>query len=153
MKDSSHFSYMDKIRRRIRILWLIVICMLVYMVVIGETGGGDSRIMTPLAQSFSSIAFFGGLAYVFYRIHASKKLLSNKYLLKEQMRQELDERNQFLHDKSGGIVVDILMLLLLSITLTSSMYNMTAFYMSFSILLITGLLKTIVYFAYQRNRQ
>jgi hypothetical protein len=153
MKDSSHFSYLDKIKRRIRILWLVVICMLVYMVVIGETGGGDSRITTPLAQFFSTTVFFGGLIYVLHRIHGNKKLLSNKYLLKEQIRKELDERNQFLHDKSGGIVVDILLFLLLSITLTSSMYNMTAFYMSFSILLLTVLLKAIAYFVYQRSRQ
>ena len=43
------------------------------------------------------------------------------------MKTELDERNQYLHDKSGGIVADILLAILLFVTLTASMFDMAAF--------------------------
>lgn len=143
-------TYSDKIRWRIRVLWCVLIAMLVYMVVIGETGGGDSRIMTDLANTFSGITFFGGMIYVTNRIVKNKKLLSNRRLLKEQYKQEEDERNQYLHDKSGGIVMDILLLCLLFVTLTTSLFNMPAFYTSFAILLVAVGLKTIAYIVYSR---
>lgn len=76
--------------------------MLVYMVIVGELGGGDSRMMTDFANAASDILFFGGLIFVFYRIFRNKRLLKNQMLLKEQLQMEEDERNQYLHDKSGG---------------------------------------------------
>lgn len=142
-------TYSDKIRWRIRVLWCVLIAMLIYMVVIGEIGG-DSRIMTDLANIFSGITFFGGMIYVINRIVKNKKLLSNRQLLKEQYKQEEDERNQYLHDKSGGIVMDILLLCLLFVTLTASLFNMPAFYTSFVILLIAVGLRMIAYFVYSR---
>lgn len=38
---------------RVRLLWALLAAMLVYMVVVAELGGGDSRIMTPLADGAS----------------------------------------------------------------------------------------------------
>ena len=119
--------------------------MLVYMFVIGELGGGDSRIMTPLAGRFSRIVFFGGLVYVVWRIRQNKKLLRSRQLLQQQMKAELDERNQYLHDKSGGIVADILLAILLFVTLTASMFDMAAFYTAFSVLAAAILLKAAAY--------
>lgn len=110
MRNCKKLSYTDKIKWRIRILWMVLAAMLVYMVTVAELGGGDSRIMTGLTKQFSSFVFFGGLIYVAYRIVRNKKLLKNRMLLKEQLRMEQDERNQYLHDKSGGIIVDILLL-------------------------------------------
>jgi len=69
--------------------------------------------MTPLADKFSRIVFFGGLGYVIGRICKNKQLLRSRQLLQQQMKAELDERNQYLHDKSGGIVADILLAILL----------------------------------------
>lgn len=127
MKKFNHLAYVEKIKWRIRILWTVIIAMCVYMVIIGEVGGGDSRVMTNLAKSVSRIIFFGGFVYVCYRIFQNKKLLKNRLLLKEQMLMEQDERNQYLHDKSGGIVLDILLIGLLFITVTSALFNMPAF--------------------------
>ena len=112
MKFWNQQSYTSKIKRRIRILWLLIIAMLIYMVVMGEIGG-DSRKMTNFADIASRIIFFGGLIYIIYRIVYWKKVLKNSLLLKEQMLIEQDERNQYLHDKSGGAVLDILFFLLL----------------------------------------
>ena len=148
MKNLNNHSFSRTIKLRIRILWVIVILMLAYMVIISELGGGDSRIMTPLAESVSRIIFFGGLIFVCYRIYFNKKLLENRLLLKEKFLEEQDERNQYLHDKSGGFVVDVLMILLLFSTVTTALFHMVAFYVSLSVLSATILLKCITYFYY-----
>ena len=54
MKTCKHLTYTRKIQWRIRALWLLLTGMLVYMVLIAELGGGDSRMMTPLADKFYS---------------------------------------------------------------------------------------------------
>ena len=122
--------------------------MLVYMVVVSELGGGDSRVMNNLAQNFSRLVFFGGMAYVISRIVHNKKLLQNRLLLKEQMLTEQDERNLYLHDKSGGIVLDILMACVLFITLTASLFHMVVFYACLGILILAIILKAAAYYYY-----
>ena len=151
MKSFEQLSYTEQIKWRIRILRLLTVVMLIYMIVIGEMGGGDSRIMSDLANIASDIIFFGGLIYIVYRIIANKKLLKNRLLLKEQLREELDERNQYLHDKSGGVVWDILLIVLLGITVTAALFNMAAFYTSFTILGIAIVLKVSAYWIYSRK--
>lgn len=143
-----NMPYTNLIRRRIRLLYLLLTAMLVYMVVVSEMGGGDSRIMTELAGIFSRLTFFGGMAYVISRIVHNKKLLNNRLLLKEQMLTEQDERNQYLHDKSGGIVLDILLACILFITLTASLFHMGMFYISFTILVLAVVLKAAAYYYY-----
>ena len=63
---------------------------------------------------------------------------------------EADERKKFLYDKSGGVVVDILLLTLLLITFTTALINMTAFNVSFAILMITIILKATSYYVYMK---
>lgn len=63
---------------------------------------------------------------------------------------EQDERNQYLHDKSGGIVLDILLIGLLFITVTSVLFNMPVFYISVVILSFTILLKITAYFIFSK---
>lgn len=147
----SRMSYIDKIRWRIRVLWLVFVAMLGYMVVVGETGGGDSRIMTDLAERVSRLLFFGGMAYVIYRIVYNKKLLKDRMLRLLQRELEQDERNQYLHDKSGGTVMDILLIALLFITETSALYNMDAFHVSLAILVLAVLLKGGAYLIVSRS--
>ena len=147
MKTCKRLTYTRKIQWRIRALWLLLTGMLVYMVLIAELGGGDSRMMTPLADKFSRIVFFGGLGYVIGRICKNKQLLRSRQLLQQQMKTELDERNQYLHDKSGGIVADILLV----VTLTASMFDMAAFYTAFSVLAAAILLKAAAYWFYSRQ--
>ncbi|MCI9338602.1 MAG: hypothetical protein HFH93_13900 [Lachnospiraceae bacterium] len=150
MKNVKNMNYGEQVKWRIRMLYLLLAVMLVYMVVVAELGGGDSRIMTELANRFSRLVFFGGMVYVISRIIHNKKLLRNRILLKQQMLEETDERNRYLHDKSGGLVLDILLVCLLLITLTASLFDMTAFYVSFVILVITVVLKTGAYLYYSR---
>lgn len=149
MMKCKKLTFAERIRWRIRILWCVLVAMLGYMIFVGETGG-DSRIMTPLANIFSRVVFFGGMIYVISRIVNNKKLLQNPYLLKEQRMMEQDERNRYMHDKSGGIVWDILFICLLFVTLTASLYNMAAFYTSFAILALAVLLKLVTYFLYRQ---
>ena len=124
--------------------------MLIYMVIVGETGG-DSRVMTNFAGITSKVIFFGGILFILRRILRYKKLLKNKALLKEQMQTELEERKQYLHDKSGGAVLDILLLFLLFATVTTALYNMTAFYVSIVILAVTLFLKITAYVFYSSH--
>lgn len=148
MKNSNRLNFTDKIKWRIRILWITLAAMLIYIFIVGETGGGDSRIMTDLADNVSRIIIFGGMIYIVIKIRQNKKLLNNRSLLKDQLLKEQDERNQYLHDKSGGTVLDILLIVLLFITATAALYNMAAFYVSFTILVVTILMKTGAYLFY-----
>lgn len=150
MKNFNQLCYTDKIRWRIRALWALVAVMLIYMVIVGETGG-DSRMMTELAQFTSRVIFFGGFIYIVCRIIYNKRLLRDRLRLKEQMQLELDERKQSLHEKSGGIVLDILLVLLLFTTLTASLFNMAAFHLSITILLATAFFKCLAYFIYSHR--
>lgn len=143
-------SFYEMIQWRIRLLWGLIGCMLVYMVVISELGGGDSRIMTPLADFIGDLIIFGGIIFAGWRISFNKKLLGNKYRMKQKQMDEQDERNQYLHDKSGGIVVDILLTALLFATATTAQFNMAAFYTSLSILLLTLIAKGVAYYLYAR---
>lgn len=149
MKSSSKLTYADRLHRRVRILWCVAALMLVYMVVVGETGG-DSRIMSRLAQIVSRVLFFGGLAWVIAAIVRTNKLLKNRAALRESQLQELDERNRYLHDKSGGTVMDIMLLALLFTTLTASLFNMPAFYTSLALLTAAVLLRGGAYLHYSR---
>ena len=143
MKICSARSFSDIIRWRIRDLYLLLFLMLVYMIVVGEFRLGDSRMMTDLAETISRVIFFGGMIWVIHKIVRNNRLLRDVRLLKEERIRERDERNQYLHDKSGGIVWDILFVCLLFATLTASLTNMSAFYATFSLLCIAILLKFI----------
>lgn len=151
MKRFDEMSFSQRIVWRVRLLWALLAAMLVYMVVVAELGGGDSRIMTPLADGASRLIFFGGLIYVGYRIRYNKKLLRDRLKLKAQQMKEQDERNQYLHDKSGGMVVDILLVLLLIATCTAALFDMSAFYTAYAILLAAAALKGIVWYLANRG--
>ncbi len=151
MEKYKNLPYRAKVQWRIRCLKVLIVVMIIYMVFIAEMGGGDSRIMTQTAQNISRLLFFGGLLYIICKIRANKKLLNNMQLLKEQMTNEQDERNQYLYDKSGGIVVNILLMVLLFTTFTASLFNMSVFYLSLSILLIIIVLKSTAYYIYKRH--
>ena len=150
MKKWREMSYYDRISWRIRGLWAVLALMLVYMVVISELGGGDSRSMTCLADTVSRVLFFGGMIWVIFRIMRNRKLLRNRALMASEMCRELDERNRYLHDKSGGAVMDILLLALLFTTVTTALFNMAAFYTAFAVLLLAVALKAGAYLLYSR---
>ena len=139
-------SYEEVIRWRIRLLWALIVAILVYMVVISELGGGDSRVMTRLADFASDVILFGGIIYAEYRIWYNKKLLVNDWKRNQQQLDEQDERNRYLHDKSGGIVVDILLVTMLFTTATAALFDMAVFYTSLALLLLTIGLKGLFYF-------
>jgi hypothetical protein len=150
MSKVNSMPYRKKIIWRIRLLRVVIFCMLIYMVAVAELGGGDSRIQTDLAETVSTIIYFGGMIYIISQIKRNKKLLQNEKSLKEQQLIEEDERNQYLHDKSGGIVLDILLVILLFAVLTASFFNMAAFNMSGIILLIAIVLKVGAYIFFSR---
>ncbi len=150
MKGFDRMSYTDKIKWRIRLLWGVLLLMLVYMVVIGELGGGDSRIMTRLANTASRLIFFGGMAWVIACIVHNRRLLRDRQLLQAQRLKEQDERRQYLHDKSGGAVMDIFLIVLLFATTTTAMFSMPAFYVCYALLWTAIILKGAAYLIYAK---
>ena len=151
MSTCKKLTYTQRIRRRIRALWLLLALMLAYMVLVGEIGLGDSRVMSTLADDVSRTIFFGGMGWVIYRIVRNKRLLQDKYALQQSMLHETDERNRSIYEKSGGIVWDVLFFALLFTTLTTSLVNMPAFYTSFA-LLCTALAAKAAAWWYYSNR-
>ncbi|MBC8529758.1 hypothetical protein H8699_09990 [Christensenellaceae bacterium NSJ-44] len=145
MKRFKALTYVQQIQWRIRLLWAAVALMLGYMVLVGETGGGDSRVMTGFADAASRVIFFGGLIYIFVCIHRNKRLLRDRQARRAQALERRDERKCYLHDKSGGRVMDILLVALLAITLTAALYDMTAFYTAAAILALAAGLKGAAY--------
>ncbi|WP_157101009.1 hypothetical protein [Salisediminibacterium beveridgei] len=106
--------------------------------------------MTTLAENVSRWIVFGGLMYVIIQIIRHKKMLTSRGKLISQSKKESDERQQFLHDKSGGIVVDLLLLFILFITATTAMLNMPAFNTAVTILTVTIVLKVGSYLLYSK---
>ena len=149
MRKIREMSHRDKVRWKVRLLWALIVVMLAYMVVIGETGG-DSRIMTPWAKQFSHIVFFGGLSVVIWRLVYNKRLLKDRLRMKQDAAQKRDERQQYLHDKSGGVAMDALLVCLLFLAMTEAFYNMSAFYMAFATLLLTAGIKALTWCVYNR---
>lgn len=150
MKNYKNKSFKEKVKLRILMLRTTIILMFIYIIILAEMGFGDSRITTGLSQNVSNIIFLGGMIYILRKISYNKKLLQDKLLRLDEEIKEADERKKFLHDKSGGVVVDILLLTLLIITFTTALINMTAFYISFAILMITIILKATSYYVYMK---
>ena len=151
MKTCNSLSFTEKIRRRIHVLRMTLLLMTLYMIIIAENGGGDSRIMNQLATSISRILYFGGLIYICILIYRNKKLLRNKLLLKEKWLAEQDERTRLLHEKSGGSAMDIMLIFLLIATWTASLYNMAAFHTAFALLCAAVCIKVGLYIFYNHR--
>lgn len=150
MKACKKKTFAEKVIWRIRGLWCLLILMVVYMVVIGELGLGDSRMMTPLAEAMSRLLFFGGIGWVIWKIRKNNQLLENPWKLKEKAMLEQDERNRWLYEKSGGFVWDSMFVCLLFATVTTSVSNMPGFYVSFALLCAAVLLKVSTYWYYSK---
>ena len=147
MKHWTGMPYTQRLRWRVRLLWLAIAAMLVYMVVVAELGGGDSR----FADMVSDILFFGGLVWLGCRIARTKKLLKNQQLRSRQRLEEQDERNRYLHDKTGGVVLDLLLYLLVLVTVTAGLFDTAAFYTAFSVLAAAVVLKGAAWWVYSRR--
>ena len=148
MRKILNMPHRDKVRWKVRLLWLLIILMLAYMVAVGETGGGDSRLLPKKVLTFGNMAFFASLGVVIWRLVHNKRLLNDKLLMKQDAAKNRDERRQYLHDKSGGLVVDVLLVCLLFMAMTAAMYNASAFYVAYAALVLTAALKAGIWLIY-----
>lgn len=144
-------SYAQTIRWRIRLLWLALIGMLIFMVVIGEIGARNSRIVTGFAYNWGGLLYWTGLFYIIGRIIINHKLLKDRLRLKEQQLRERDERNQYLHRMSGGWVMDAMLVLCYIAAVAASCYSNEAFYAAFGLLVAAALLKVAAEIAYGKG--
>lgn len=149
MKTCNQLPFSKRIVWRNRCLWVLLVLMLVYMVVIGELGLGDSREMNRLAEIVSRVIFFGGMLWVISKIVRNRRMLADKRQMKEQLLWEQDERNRRLHEKTGGLVWDAMLVCLLFATLTASLTDMAAFHTALSLLAAALALKLGAYLYYR----
>lgn len=140
-------SYTKMIRWRIRLLWLALAGMLVFMVLIGETGARSSLLMSDFTAKTSNALYWGGMIYIIYRIVVNKKLLHDRNRLKEQQHRERDEFHQHLHRMSGGWVMDLYLTLCWITAIVTSCYSNEAFYAAFGLLTAAVLIKGFAYIA------
>ena len=150
-KDYDCNDYVKRVKMRIGAYWGLLLLMIIFMVVVGEMGLSDSRVMSALARNVSSYILFGGMIYVITRIVHWNKILKDKYVIQAEFAAEADERKEFLHYKSGGLLFDIMLFALLCITCVTGVSNDVAFRTSFGILLIAVVLKVIGYVVYSRK--
>lgn len=151
MKNCRPLSYKHQVQLRIWACRVLILSLLIFVFVVGQTGGGDSRVTTNDAHAASTLIVFGTLAWAIWRICLLKRLLPWPKLLKEQLLAERDEHRRYLHDKSGGIVWDVLTVGIVFITLVSSLYNMDAFRAARAILLLALAAKGAAYAYYSRR--
>lgn len=147
--DSLPFSQV--VRKRIWALWAVLALLLIFMVTVGEKGLIDSRYTTNLSQLSYKFLYFGGVIYTIYKIHYNRSLLKNKEKLRQEKILELDERTQWVHEKSGGLVLDILLLCLAAAACVLSFVDISAFNTAVSILFFAVLLKIAAYFYYKNK--
>jgi len=144
-------SYTKRIRWRIRLMWLALAAMLVFMVVAGEVGLRDSRVITGFAYGCSNLMFWGGLFFLIARIIANRRLLRDRLRLKERQLNEQDERNRFLHQASGGIAMDATLLLAYVGAVIASCISPDAFYAAFGLLICAACIKAVLWLACARG--
>ena len=146
-----NMTYTKRIQWRIRLLWLALIGMLIFMVVIGELGLHSSKTVTGFAYTGGDLLYWTGLFYIIGRIIINCKLLKDRQRLKEQQRRERDERNQYLHRMSGGWVMDATLVLCYIAAVAASCWSNETFYVAFGLLVGAALLKLAAEIAYGKG--
>lgn len=148
---TSNMSYTKVIKWRIRLLWLALIAMLVFMVVIGELGLRSSRVMSDFTARTSNVFYWWGMIWIIFRIVMNKKLLKDRLRLKEQQLRERDEWRQHLHRMSGGWVMHTMLVIAYIAAVTTSCYDSKAFYAAFGLLVVAALLKLVAEIGYGKG--
>ena len=151
MKTFDRMPYARQLKWKLRIWRCVLVLMLAYVVIISELGGGDSRLMTNAMHATGCLIYLFGMVWVIVQIVRIKKLLPYPNLMKESLLLERDERHQYLHDKSGGLVWDVTFVCLLIATLTASLYNEAAFLTAWTILALSAALKLTTWHYYNTH--
>jgi len=146
-----NMPYAKVIQWRIRLLWLALAAMLVFMVVIGELGLRSSRVMSDFTARTSNVFYWWGMIYIIVRIVMNKKLLKDRLRLKEQQLRERDEWRQHLHRMSGGYVMDVFLVIGWIASIAASCYSNEAFYTAYGLLFIAALLKGGAWLAFSKG--
>ena len=139
------------VNRRLYLLWAVLALRLAFMALVGEKGLIDSRYTTGLSQLSYIALYFGGVIYTIYKTHYNRSLLKNKEKLRQEIILALDERSQWVHEKSGGPIMDIFLLCLAAAACALSFVDISAFNTAVSILFFAVLLKIAAYFYYKNK--
>lgn len=148
---SYNLPFSQIVKRRIYFLWAVLVFLMIFMVLVGEKGLIDSRYTTDLSKFSYKLLYFGGVIYTIYKIRYNRSLLKSKEKLQREKIMELDERTQWVREKSGGLIMDIFLLCLAAAVCVLSFFDIRAFNTAVSILLFALLLKIAAY-CYYKNK-
>ena len=148
---SCKLPFSQVVKRRIYLLWAVLALLLAFMVLVGEKGLIDSRYTTGLSQLSYKALYFGGVIYTIYKIHYNRSLLKNKEKLRQEKILALDERTQWVHEQSGGAIMDMCLLCRAAAAGALSLVEISAFNTAVSILFFAVLLKIAAYFYYKNK--
>ena len=161
---SCKLPFSQVVKRRIYLLWAVLALLLAFMVLVGEKGLIDSRYTTGLSQLSYKALYLGGreTGQALSALEDLDGLLftgsaGTGYQLHRQLAGQpekilaLDERTQWVHEKSGGPIMDIFLLCLAAAACALSFVDISAFNTAVSILFFAVLLKIAAYFYYKNK--
>ncbi len=150
MKEKhQRMSYVQTLRWRVWALWAQLAVMVAYLVLVTELEALGILLVTDAADLFSRVLPLAAIVYFLVRIFLDKRQLRAQVSRLEQHREpELDSR--VLHDKSGGVVMDIVLFGLLLASLITALVSLSAFCTAFFLLLFALLVKLAAYLLFSR---
>ena len=151
MKTAETMSFSDRIKWRIRTLWVLFTAMFCSIVILGERSLGNARLIARFADTCGALMFLCMVAWIVWRLRYNTQLLRNPRLLRQQELDEEAQRMQDFHRKTGMILWDILFVGLYFITLTTSLWNMQVFYVSFAVFAVAIAARVLIWHRHCRQ--
>lgn len=148
-EEHQRMSYVQTLRWRVWALWAELAMVVVYLVLVTELETLGLLQIVDVADLVSRALPLAAIVYLLVRIFLDKRQLRAQVNRLEQ-HQEPELRARFLHEKSGGVVMDIVLFGLLLAALIATLVNLTAFYTVFFLLLFALLVKLIAYLLFSR---
>ena len=150
MKEKhQRMSYVQALRWRVWALWAQLAVMVAYLVLVTELEALGILLVTDAADLFSRVLPLAAIVYFLVRIFLDKRQLRAQVSRLEQ-HQEPELRARFLHEKSGGVVMDIVLFGLLLASLITALVSLSAFCTAFFLLLFALLVKLAAYLLFSR---
>lgn len=143
-------TFMDRVKFKVWVLRICLFLMIAYMLIVGESGLGDFRMMNLAGEIICKTIYFSGLMFIVIRFMYNRNLFLGRNKAMTEKRRREHERKYFLHEKSGGIVVDTILMLLLFASCITALWDIGAFYVTSGMLIVGVVMKVIVYIIYDK---
>ena len=151
MKTAETMSFSDRIKWRIRLLWILFAAMFCFMLLVGERSLGNARLISRFADTCGTLMFLGMLGWIVWRIRYNQHLLCSPWLLRQKELDEQAQRMQPMCNKSSIVLWDILFVGLYFVTLTMSLWNTQLFLVSFAVLAVVIAARVLIWHHHCRH--